>query len=334
MLRRWMHYLEHRHFLRDNNRLVRPFEWGEEFLNGHTSGNDPRDAVHKAVEKALANSDGFFAYATPDKFQQEGDRVFFQSPVRTPYRENNTASFRYFPAPGSKRAVVVMPQWNAQPESHLAFCRFLSTRGINAARLTLPYHEDRNLPELERAEYLISPNVGRTIQAVRQAVTEVRAVADWFQQQGMEKIGVAGTSIGSCIAFLTYTHDTRFKCVVLNHSSSHFAEVVWEGMTTNHVRAGIEQRLGYDEIAKLWSVISPISYVRRLASDSRPRLRINCDYDLTFKPEMLKTFVDACERYRVSFDCVRFPCGHYTLGSFPFNILDGLVIARYLGRNL
>lgn len=334
MLCRWMHYLEHRRFSRDNNRSVRPFEWGAEFVSDHVNGGDPRQAVHQAVGHALADSEDFFTRKAPVEFHREADRVFFQSPIQTPYRENNLASFRFFLAPGSKRAAVVMPQWNAQPDSHVSFCQYLSKRGINAARMVLPYHEDRNLPELERAEYLISPNVGRTIQAVRQAVIEARTVADWFEQQGMERIGIAGTSIGSCIAFLAFTHDTRFACAVLNHSSSHFAEVVWNGLSTSHVRAGLETGIEYDEIMKLWSVISPITYVQRLQGDTRPKLRINCDYDLTFKPEMLRSFVEACERYRVPFDRARFPCGHYTLASFPFNVLDGLTIARYLLRHL
>jgi hypothetical protein len=28
------------------------------------------------------------------------------------------------------------------------------------------------------------------------------------------------------------------------------------------------------------------------------------------------------------------PCGHYTTGQFPFNIMDGLTLCRFLKRNL
>src|SRR5206468_921669 len=101
---------------------------------------------------------------------------------------------RYFPAASSDRAVIVMPQWNADEEGHLALCRLLARFGISALRLSLPYHDQRKPGELERADYMISSNVGRTIQAMRQAVQDVRRAADWLIARGTKHVGVMGTS--------------------------------------------------------------------------------------------------------------------------------------------
>ena len=59
----------------------------------------------------------------------DGDRLTFPSAVRTPHPENNIVHGRYFPAPserGRRRAVVVLPQWNADAEGHIGLCRLLN----------------------------------------------------------------------------------------------------------------------------------------------------------------------------------------------------------------
>ena len=46
--------------------------------------------------------------------------------------------------------------------------------GMTALRLSLPYHDHRMPPELERADYIVSANVARTVQVCRQAVLDAR----------------------------------------------------------------------------------------------------------------------------------------------------------------
>ena len=103
-------------------------------------------------------------------------------------------------------------------------------------------------PELHRADYAVSANVGRTIDATRQAVVDARSCVDWLQQQGYRRIGILGTSLGSCYAFLASAHDPRFKVNVYNHCSSYFADVVWTGLSTQHIRQGIEEHIDLDRL--------------------------------------------------------------------------------------
>src|SRR5437773_4034795 len=110
----------------------------------------------------------------------------------------------------------------------------------------LPYHHHRMPAELERAEYLISPNVGRTLTANRQAVLDARRAADWLFRQGHRRVVLVGTSIGSCISFLTFAHDKRFSSSVFIHVSGYFADVVWSGLSTNHVRRALDSSMDLD----------------------------------------------------------------------------------------
>ena len=93
----------------------------------------------------------------------------------------------------------------------MALCEGISKLGISVLRLSLPYHDRRMPPELSHADYAVSANIGRTIDAGRQAVIDVRSCLDWLEMQGYTEFGIVGTSLGSCYAFLTSSHDARLK---------------------------------------------------------------------------------------------------------------------------
>ena len=156
------------------------------------------------------------------------------SPVqsRTPHTENNTAHARYFPAgqpSGRRRATLVLPQWNADGDAHVGLCRLLARVGISALRLSLPYHEARMPTELQRADYIMSANIGRTLQVNRQAVLDARRAIAWLAERGYDRVGVLGTSLGSCLAMLTAAHEPLVTAAALNHISPYFADVVLGG---------------------------------------------------------------------------------------------------------
>jgi Alpha/beta hydrolase domain containing 18 len=335
---------ERRHASRDTNRVVRPFEWGAEFVAAHTNGADPRAVVTDFARESVARSEEFYARPEVSDFELRGDRLTWTSAVRTPSPENDTARARFFPAQPSKRgnaettkrrAVVVLPQWNADAESHVALCRLLARLGIAALRLTLPYHEARRPAELERADYMVSPNIGRTLQSLRQGVVDTRAAVAWLDSQGYERIGVTGTSIGSCTAFLAFVHDERIDAGVFNHVSGYVADVVWRGISTQHVRAGIEGTLTIEELRALWLPISPLAYAERLARlPARPMRLIAARHDLTFPPDLSRDVITRLRGLGVPVNVSWLPCGHYTSGERPWVYLDGWKIVGFLRKNL
>lgn len=341
MWRKWIHHREREMLARSTNRRVLPFEWGTEFLVPTNGVAPPGEALSRYVEAAVRDSASFYDPKTlgaPDlapSFRFAGSELTFQSPIDSPWPENNRAHFHYFPARSKQPAVLVLPQWNADERAHVTLCRWLARVGISALRMTLPYHGPRKPPHLERSDYMISPNIGRTIQAVRQAVLDLRVALDWLQEQGHTQLGIVGTSIGSCIAFIALCHEPRLELAVCNHVSGFFADPVWTGITTRHVREGIEPRMQLEELRRCWSLISPISFADRLRDERRRRvLMISARHDLSFLPHLSEQFMEACRKNRVAHDVVWLPCGHYTIGEFPFNLLDGWHIISYLKKNL
>jgi Alpha/beta hydrolase domain containing 18 len=259
----------------------------------------------------------------------------FPSAIRTPHVENNTVRARFFPSDspkGRRRAVLVLPQWNADAEGHVGLCHLLNRFGLSAMRLTLPYHDSRRPPELRRADYIVSANVGRTMQVCRQAVLDARRAIGWLAQQGYESIGILGTSLGSCLSMLTAAHEPLIKAAALNHISPYFADVVWEGLSTAHVRDGLEGHIDLEQLRRLWLPISPFPYLERVR-DKRILL-IYARYDLTFPVRLSRMLVDEFRRLRIAHDLHVLPCGHYSTGVTPFKWMDGLTLCRFLNRSL
>lgn len=335
LLEKIMHAWEERLSRKDRNRVTHPFDWGFEFL-GLPSQEDAREAIRRTNLAAISSSDQYFAHSALRGFEFDGEKLSFESTVVSPYPENNIVRCRYFPAKNHRRrAVVVLPQWNANEHSHASLCRLLSRIGISALRLTLPYHEQRNPNGGPRADFLVSANIGRTIQGIRQAVVDARNAADWLIERGYESIGILGSSVGSCISFLAFVHDPRFRAGVFNHVSSYFGDVVWKGISTRHVREGIEGTLTREELREAWSLISPNTYVQRLR-DLEPRkyLLISARYDRTFPPDLSRLLLEEHHRWGLPYDRALIPCGHYSLALTPFKHVDGFLISKYLRKYL
>jgi len=334
-----MHGRERAHHERDNNRIVRPFEWGLSFIADHVNGDDPRDVMRRHTDSAMRASDEFYGLAEIKDFSLAADYLTWTSAITTPDSDNNLVRARYFPArkerKGPRAAVLVLPQWNAQPDSHVEACRIFNFMGISALRLTLPYHEDRRPKELERADHLVSPNIGRTIQSMRQAVLDARAGVKWLHDEGYERIGILGTSIGSCVSFLAFTHDPLINVGIFNHVSGYFADVVWEGISTQHVRAGIEQHVTLEELRDFWLPVSPIPFIPRLLEmKSRPMRFISARYDLTFPADMSRQVISEVRKLGLDLNVVWLPCGHYTLAEMPWKAIDAWKIARFFRKHL
>jgi hypothetical protein len=336
VIARVFHRWERRLAAADNNRVVRPFEWGLEWIDGLSSEDAPVvERLSAWAAAAVERSDEFYRLDACNDYELSGDRLTFPSAVVTPHAINNTVHARYFPAPsprGRRRAVLVLPQWNADAQGHVGLCQLLNRFDLTALRLSLPYHDARKPPDLERADYIVSPNVGRTAQVCRQAVLDARRAIAWLALRGYESIGILGTSLGSCLAMLTAAHEPLLRAAALNHISPYFADVVWEGLSTAHVREGLAGHITLDDLRRIWMPISPYPFLERVRG--KRVLLVYARYDLSFPVALSKLLVNEFKRRSLEHEVAVLPCGHYSTGVTPFKWMDGLVLSRFLNRHL
>jgi hypothetical protein len=376
---KWMFSWETALTTRDTNRIVRPLEWGFDWLEDFSplapaapaapAANDLERMI--AVNADIVNrAEEFFGYETPTDFRLEtrhpqlfptnvrpetlaqdaelkrkaengelepAEFLRFTSPVRTCYPENDIVNARWYPASPEKQAgkpkqaIIVMPQWNADAFSHNALCTLFNRFGISALRLSKPFHDIRRPAELERSDYAVSANVGRTTQACRQAVVDIRSCIDWLESQGYEQFGVLGTSLGSAYAFIAAAFDPRLQVCAFNHASTWFGDVVWTGQSTRHIRAAFQQEgLTQDQIRQIFTGVSPMAHMERFAANPRRVLVVHATYDLTFLREFSLDVLANFDRHNVDYVSRVLPCGHYTTGETPYKYIDGWYLGSFI----
>ncbi len=260
----------------------------------------------------------------------------FTSAVSTPHPENDVVNARWYPAEHKdksrpRQAMIVMPQWNADAFSHNALCTLFNSFGISCLRLSKPYHDTRRPAELERSDYAVSANVGRTISACRQAVVDIRSSVDWLQAQGYEQFGVLGTSLGSCYAFIAAAMDPRLRVCAFNHASTWFGDVVWTGQSTRHIRAAFESAgLTQDQVRQLLLAVSPMAYMDVYAEHPKRSLVVYAPYDLTFRVQLTRGVLESFDAKGIDYVAKVLPCGHYTTGEAPYKYLDGWYLGSFV----
>src|SRR5262249_22994781 len=144
-----------------------------------SNGDSPERYLRSVNREVLADGSRFFGYDVPRDFALDHGWLRFTSAVQTPYARNNAVHAQWFEAAKAPRAVVLVPHGNADGHQHVALAKALQRLGVSVLRLSPPYHDRRKPDDIERAEYAVSANVARTVDATRQAIIDVRSCCDW-----------------------------------------------------------------------------------------------------------------------------------------------------------
>jgi dienelactone hydrolase len=329
---------EHRRWTTDDNRRVQPFDWGLEHIGGDPGVADPGAFVHDYAKRVIEQSVEWFATKPADDYALDRENVLtFTSSIETAWPENNTVYAQLFPAKSSASghrqsspAVLVLPNWNAKWHGQRGLCAWLQRIGITALKMSMPYHDRRMAKGHERADQVCGPNIGLTLQANRQAVLDARRCLRWLEQQGHTRLGILGTSLGSSVGYITLMHDKAIKAGGFFHFSTYYADVISQGITTNHVWEGLRNHVTVDELRDYWAPISPVPYVERGMGADRKSFLVYGKYDPTMPPELSRQMLDCLRSHGAHPRSLQLHCGHYSLELPPFSYIAGYQMLTFL----
>ena len=362
---------EHRRWTTDDNRRVMPFDWGLEHIGGDPNTADPAAYVREYSKWAIEHSREWYAVTPATDYSLDPEGVLtFTSSIRSAWPENNKVHAQFFPAgakgtsaniagisngkhrngatngnssgasngngsgSAARPAVVLLPNWNAKWHGQRGLCEWLQRIGVTVLRLSLPYHDRRMAKGHERADQLVGPNIGLTLQANRQAVQDTRRCLRWLESQGFNRLGILGTSIGSSVGYITLVHDEAVRAGGFFHVSTHFADVVSRGMTTTHVWEGLRGHVTVDDLREFWAPVSPMPYVERGMGARRNAFMVYGKYDPTFLPELTEQMLAALRTNDSTPRTLELHCGHYSLELAPFSYVAGYKMLTYLRSEL
>ncbi len=338
-LEKKIHKYEEMRWAQEPNRRNLPFGWGLEHADANGDVAHARDYFAKYAAEAIRASENWYDGAPANDYALTDGVLTFTSRIVSPWRENNCVHAQVFAARARRltprAAVVVLSQWNSKWHEQQNVCRWLQRLGMTAVKMSLPYHDRRSIPDHPRADHMVGPNVGLTMQAARQAVVDVRSTLRWLEQQGYERLGILGTSIGSAIGFIAMCHEPAIRAAAYLHASTYFGDVVARGLTTKNVWEPMRDAgITIEDLRAFWLPISPFPYISKLQGGEKRILLITGRYDPTFLPDLTETLIAKLRQELIEFERLSLPCGHYSLGVTPFSQIAGYRFGKFLQRAL
>jgi pimeloyl-ACP methyl ester carboxylesterase len=178
-----------------------------------------------------------------------GNYLEWRSPVQTGFPENQTARARVFLSEMEFRAPTVIFLHALMSANDLGYRRIaarLNRRGWNAAMMHLPYHYSRVPRGHFNGALALTSNLPQNAETLRQAVTEVRQLMDYFRRNGCPDFGLIGTSYGGWVGALVSFLEREFRFVTLLQPIADIEHAIWESPASSMIRralvaAGIER---------------------------------------------------------------------------------------------
>lgn len=321
----------------DERRAQRGEEWKNlTDLNFDSDLAFPRHRKIQSINEFCALSD--LALADPayfdlptgvEKFERHNGWIKFQSVILTDVKENNTVWAKITESGSFDQALVVFHHWNASRwNSQLA--NFFSKRGVTVIEIVMPYHFERSRPGSLYADYMLSSNLGRTIQSVRQAVLDGRNLIRGLKIEGYRSISVLGMSLGSWVAGLIAAHDHHVSKASLFLTAGSLADMVWTGRATRSIHASLEPNISLANLRTAWGPLNLENYAKGFA---RPELDLHmvlAKRDSVVLPELAERFIQKLKVVGAKPNILELNCGHYSLAMPPYILLAGLSLKRFL----
>lgn len=307
----------------DRHKVITPFALDASLAFPDLSPTANAAVLATAAGEAVAKASEY--YSGPqnciiDLAKYDLGWLSFSSAIYTENSANNIVFARVFEGNMESDVVILVPHWNCKADSLFPFAKYIHWMGYTSVVLVLPYHHQRRRPESDIADYFVSASLGRTIRSVRQAVVDLRGVIDWLEIRGHHRFYVIGASLGSCVAGLASAVDQRIRASHLLLTAGSFADVVWTGRATRHISAALQEAIPLEVVRRIWSIISLDSFVEAYRNNSQKLLVLSAARDQVIRKVYTEDFIDKLRASQVSIHHVCLPCGHYSLGMFPFSV--------------
>lgn len=265
-------------------------------------------------------------------FERQGEWLKFPSDVATDVEQNNVVWAKITDSGSLDQALVIFHHWNASSWNG-RIASFFSRRGITVIEIAMPYHFQRGRPGSSHADYILSANLGRTIQSVRQAVFDGRKLIRWLKREGYRDISVLGMSLGSWVAGLIAAHDAAVSKASLFLAAGSLADMVWTGRATRAIRESLEPEIDLTDLRRAWGPLNLENYAHRLARPDLSLQIVLAERDKVVLPELSATFMQKLTDAGARPDILELNCGHYSLALLPYILLAGLSLKRFLSRS-
>lgn len=212
----------------------------------------------------------------------------FDSPKKTPFPENNTATGRFYRLKKKKNApaIIVLHGWRIKTPMSFFFenmCEQFTRLGFHSVFLHLPYHLGRTPEGHYSGELMVSADGIKTVEALHQAVLEVKMLFNFLEREGIKAVGLLGISLGAWLSSVLCTAEERTAFAVLVTPPANPERMFFESRLAGLIKEGIPNidRV-FRKFQKALNVVNPTLFKPVIPKDRI--LIVECTHD-KFVPE-------------------------------------------------
>jgi pimeloyl-ACP methyl ester carboxylesterase len=289
-------------------------------------------AFCELADQAAADPTFFNPPPSPvDGVEWRGGWIAFPSSLPSGLERNDTVRAKVTEAKGSDHALVVFHHWNARSRKP-QLAHFFAHHGVTVVEMALPYHMERSRPGAAHADDILSPNLGRTLRSIRQAVLDGRQLIAILKAHGYGSVSVLGMSLGSWVAGLVAAHDEAVERAALFLTAGRLADMVWTGRATRHIRASLDGKIDQADLRRAWGPLDLGLQADRLSRPDLDLLIVLAKRDEVVLPSLSEDLVAKLSVASARQQVMRLNCGHYSLSMPPFILQAGFGVLRLLKR--
>jgi cephalosporin-C deacetylase-like acetyl esterase len=250
-----------------------------------------------------------------------GVRVFdltFPSPVKTDIPENNTVYCELFLPPGEGPFPVAIVLDILQGNALIARgqCMWMAQHGVAGMVVYMAHYGPRRPPDSKVR--LISTDVFKSIDGVKQTVLDCRCAVAWLASQSefdRDNIGLAGTSLGSLVGAIVSANEPRIKNVCLMLTAGGLVDAFYDHPKAEPYRPIVDAVGGRFTLKLLIAPVDPLTYAKQLKDKNL--LMICASRDDILPPSAAKRLWEATGKPKI----VWFDCTHVGTAVFTMPLL-------------
>jgi len=232
----------------------------------------PNDEKCGVVERyRIPASDFEFKLSLRHELKTTGVKVYdltFPSPIKTSVPENNTVHCELFIPQGKGPFPVAVVLDILQGNALIARgqCMWLAQHGVAGMVVYMAHYGPRR-PE-GGSTRLISTNIPKSIEGVKQTVVDVRCAVAWLasrpEQFDANNLGLVGTSLGSLVGAVVAANEPRIKNVCLLLPGGGLVDAYYDHPQAAPYRPLLDLLGGRFTLKLLISPVDPITYAKQL----------------------------------------------------------------------
>ena len=183
-------------------------------------------------------NDGFIVDKIEDHNTYEVLKLLYKSPVVTEYKENNNViSYVYKPKTQCNKVIVLLHYMFEKVRlTQRILALYFVAHNYCAIEFTLPYHLERTPKGHSSGDLFLTSDPHQNFESYRQAVIDLRMLADFLNFRDINKIGITGISIGALVLNTLMGVDSRFQAGVPIAGGGGLHYIVEKGIKKRYVK--------------------------------------------------------------------------------------------------